>query len=351
MQRLIYRILADLARVAVRTGRSKDLEILALRHQITVLRRQTKRPALTDNDRTFLAAIAQALPRAVQLGWIITPETLLRWHRRRIARHWTHSWRRPGRPRTGSEIRKLAVRMAKDNPTWGYRRIHGELTRFGYKIGATTIWEILHLAGIDPAPTRTGVTWTAFLRSQAAVACDFVTIDTALLKRYYLLFFISVPTREVFLAGITTNPTGAWTTQAARSLFLRHADRLIGCKALVRDRASLFIKSFDEVFRTEGVTVMKAPVRTPVANTYAERWIGTLRRELLDRTIVWNQRQLENLVADFVAHYNEHRPHRSLAQLPPRPPEAPPPAPPTGVVHVLKHTRCGGLVNEYRHAA
>jgi len=211
------------------------------------------------------------------------------------------------------------------------------------------VWRILKHHGIDPAPDRTTVTWTQFLRSQAAVACDFATIDTALLRRYYLLFFIDVTSREVFYAGVTTNPTGPWTTQAARNLFLRHRDRLRATRALVRDRGSQFIDSFDEIFRTEGLKILRTPVRTPVANTFAERWIGTLRRELLDRTIIWNRRQLEHLVIDYVAHYNENRPHRSLDHQPPGPDD--PDQAPRPALRVLRTTRCDGLINEYRNAA
>ena len=294
MYRIFYGLIAALARLAVRSGRSKDLEIVVLRHQITVLRRTVNRPSVTDEDRSLLGAIAQALPRARRHGWVVTPDTLLRWHRRRIARRWTHpSPRPPGRPPTAVEVRRLVVQMATENPTWGYRRIHGELARLGHRLAPSTVWQILKTGGIDPAPGRTSVTWTEFLRSQAAVACDFATIDSATLRRYYLLFFIDIPTREVFFAGITTNPTGTWTTQAARNLFLRHSDKLADAGALVRDRGSQFIDAFDEIFRTQGLKILKSPVRTPVANAFAERWIGTLRRELLDRTIIWNQRQLE----------------------------------------------------------
>lgn len=157
------------------------------------------------------------------------------------------------------------------------------------------------------------MTWTEFLQSQAAVACDFFTVDTATLRRYYVLFFIHTKTRQVFYAGVTANPTGAWTTQAARNLFIRHADQLDGARALVRDRGSQFIDSFDEIFRTEHMKILKTPVRTPVANTFAERWIGSTRRELLDRTIIWNQRQFKRLVSDYIAYYNEHRPHLGMA--------------------------------------
>ncbi len=180
------------------------------------------------------------------------------------------------------------------------------------------------------------------------MACDFFTVDTALLRRYYVLFFI--PTRQVFYAGTTPNPTGAWTTQAASNLFLRHANQLAGSRALVRDRGSQFIDTFDEIFRTEGLKVLKTPVRTPVANTFARRWIGSIRRELLDRTILWNQHQLERLVVDYTEHYNNHRPDRSLNQLPPLPPEPSPHADPPRL-RVIKSTRCDGLIHEYRNAA
>ena len=242
--------------------------------------------------------------------------------------------------------------MATNNPTWGYRRITGELAGLGHRIGASTVWRILKQHRIDPAPQRTRVTWTQFLRSQAAVACDFATVDTALLRRCYLLFFIDITNREVLYGGITANPTGAWTTQAARNLFVAHPNRFTHTRALLRDRASQFINDFDEVFCSEGFKILKTPIQTPVANAFAERWIGTLRRELLDRTIIWNQRQLQRLVIDYIAHYNMHRPHRSLGQRPPR--HTTPdnnttdhPLP----LRLVRTTRCDGLINEYKQAA
>ena len=208
------------------------------------------------------------------------------------------------------ELRRLIIEVATNNPTWDYRRITGELVGLGHRVGASTVWRILKQHRIDPTPQRTSVTWTQFLRSQAAVACDFVTVDTALLRRCYLLFFIDITNREILYGVITTNPTGAWTTQAARNLFLHHPQRLTHTRALLRDRASQSTGDFDEIFRTEGLKILRTPVRVPVANAFAERWIGTLRRELLDRTIIWNQ--LQRLVIDYIDHYNIHRPHRSL---------------------------------------
>ena len=173
-------------------------------------------------------------------------------------------------------IRRLVADMAAENPTWGYRRIHGELVGLGHRVGASTVWWILKDQGVAPAPQRGSVTWSDFLRSQAAVACDFACVDTVGLRRYYLLFFIDIKTRRVFYAGITAHPTGDWTTQAARNLFLRHGEALATCKALVRDGGSQFTAAFDEIFRIEGIKILKTPVRTPVANSFAERWIDSL---------------------------------------------------------------------------
>ncbi|MCP4086104.1 MAG: transposase [Actinomycetia bacterium] len=351
MFRILYRFLSTMVRLAVRSGRSKDLEIIVLRHQLNVVRRQVDRPPVNNDDRTLLGAIAAALPRPLREGWIVTPETLLRWHRRRIAHHWTQPPApRTGRPPTSVELRELIVRLATENPTWGHRRIQGELARLGHQIAKTTVWQILTDNNIDPSPNRSDVTWTEFLHSQAAVACDFFNVDTAFLRRYYVLFFIKVQTREVFFAGVTTNPTGEWTTQAARNLFIAHGERLQGTRALVRDRGSQFIDSFDEIFRSEGFKILPTPVRTPVANTFAERWIGSVRRELLDRTIIWNQRQLERLITDYIAHHNQHRPHQSLGQRPPTPVDEPPDTPPATVT-VLRTSRCDGLIHEYQNAA
>ena len=345
----MYRLLVALVRLAVRSRRSKDLEIIVLRHQLGVLRRQVDCPELTDADRSLLGAIAAALPRPSRAGWLVTPDTLLRWHRRRIVGHWTQPQRPPGRPSTSAELRRLTLRLAAENPTWGYRRIHGELAGLGHHLAASTVWQTLNNAGIDPAPTRCKVTWSQLLRSQAAVACDFATIETVTLRRFYLLFFIDIGTRTVYFAGVTDHPTGVWVTQAARNLLLRHADGLAGTRALVRDRASQFIDAFDEIFRTEGMNILTTPVRTPVANAFAERWIGTLRRELLDRTIIWNRRQLNKLVVDYIDHYNTHRPHRSLDQRPPVATDAS--DQPDRHLQVVRTARCGGLINEYRNAA
>jgi len=317
-----------------------------LRHQLAVLKRQRSRPRFEPVNRAILTALARTLGRDRWSIFVVRPDTILRWHRRLVANHWTYP-HRPGRPSTTVETRRTILRLARENPTWGYRRIHGELARLGVNMAASTIWSILKTAGIDPAPGRTAESWTAFLRAQTAgiVACDFFTVDTVMLRRYYVLFFIELDTGRVHLAGITTNPTGVWTTQAARNLMMSYERRI---RFLIRDGAGQFVAASDEVLRSDGATIIRTPPYTPVANAYAERWIATVRREILDRTLVWNRRQLGQLLHDYVEHYNTHRPHRTLQQRAPDNSEvvAYRPGQP-----IRRHPTCGGLINEYRHAA
>jgi hypothetical protein len=295
----LVRLVIDLLVLRSRRDRSKDVELLVLRHQLAVLQRQHPRPRFEPADRAILTALARVLGRD-RWSMFLKPDTILAWHRRLVANHWTYP-HQPGQPSTKAETRQVIIRLAHENPTWGYRRVHGELARLGIAIAASTVWAILRTAGIDPAPGRNAESWTTFLRAQAAgiVACDFFTVDTVLLRRYYVLFFIELQSRRVHLAGITTNPTGAWTTQAARNVMM-HYDRTI--RFLIRDGAGQFISAFDEVFRSDGTTIIRTPPRTPVPNAYAERWVGTVRRELCDRTLIWNRRHLEQLLRDYVEH-------------------------------------------------
>ena len=268
----LVRLVIDLLVLRGRTDRSKDAEILVLRPQLAVLHRQTPRPRFEPTDRAFITVFARVLGRDRWSMFLVKPDTILAWHRRNVANHWTYP-HRPGRPSTIAETRNLIIRLARENPTWGYRRIHGELARLGITIAASTVWTILKRAGIDPALGRNSESWTTFLRAQAAgiVACDFFTVDTVLLRHYYVLFFIELRTRRVHLAGITTNPTGAWTTQAARNLMMGYENTI---RFLIRDGAGQFVWAFDEVFRSAGTTIIRTPPRTPVANAYAERWVG-----------------------------------------------------------------------------
>jgi hypothetical protein len=217
-----------------------------------------------------------------------------------VARRWTYPRRRPGRPATAAAVRALVVRLARENPAWGYRRIQGELVGLGIKLAASTVWTILKDAGIEPSPRRQEQSWAEFLRNQAAsiLECDFLTVHTLFLKRFYVLFFIELATRRVHIVGITTNPDGRWVTQQARNLLMQLDDDGI-CRArfLVRDRDSKFTRDFDEVFRSEGIRVIKAPVRAPKARAHAERWVGTVRRECLDRLLILGRRHLQHVLA------------------------------------------------------
>jgi putative transposase len=229
----VLRVFGWLALLA-RSDHAKDAEILILRHQVAVLQRQVKAPRLSWADRAVLAALARLLPgrQLRQLRLIVSPRTLLRWHASLVRRKWTYPRRVPGRPRAASATRELVLEMARDNPGWGYRRIHGELVGLGHKVAPSTVWQILKDAGIDPAPRRSGQSWRAFLDAQAKtiLAVDFFHVDTVLLHRLYVLFVIEHGTRRVHLAGITAHPTGEWVTQQARNLLMNLEDHADGFK-------------------------------------------------------------------------------------------------------------------------
>jgi putative transposase len=351
------RRLLELVVLRFRSEREKEVEILLLRHQLRVLERQVARPQLTQADRALLAGFSRVLSRqAWRRSAFVTPATLLRWHRELVARGWTYPHRRPGRPATSAELRELVVQLARENPGWGYRRIQGELFGLGVKLAASTVWAILKEARIEPAPKRAETSWSEFLRAQAAgiVECDFLTVDTLFLKRFYAFFFIELATRRVRVAGITTNPDGRWVTQQGRHLLMQLDDEGVRPLFLVRDRDSKFTREFDEVFHSEGIRVIKAPVRAPKARAHAERWVGSVRRECLDRVLILGRRHLQHILATYVQHFNEHRPHRSLGQRPPLRAAAPTREAIVGVIDldgVRRHDRLGGLIHEYRLAA
>jgi transposase len=352
------RRLLELVVLRRRSEREKEIEILLLRHQLRVLERQVARPALTPADRALLTAFSRVLSRqAWRRSSLVTPATLLRWHRELVARRWTYPHRRPGRPPKPAEVRELVMRLARENPGWGYRRIQGELVGLGVKLAASTVWTILKEAGIEPAPKRLEQSWAQFLRQQAAsiLECDFFTVETLFLRRFYVLFFIELATRRVHIAGVTTNPGGRWVTQQARNLLMRLDDEEARPLFLVRDRDSKFTGDFDEVFRTEGIRVIKAPVRAPKARAHAERWVGSVRRECLDRLLILGRRHLQHVIATYLLHYNEHRPHRALAQRAPL--KQPPPtaeqsrADVIALDRVCRRDLLGGLIHEYQLAA
>ena len=336
---LITRV-AAWPRLSWREETWKTAEILILRHQLTVLqRRQPRCPKLNWADRALLAALLSVIPKASPQGLrlLVTPDTILRWHRDIIRRRWA--------------ARSTRGRLARQNPQWGYRRIHGELAGLGVKVAASTVWEILKTNGIDPAPRRTVPTWPQFLRSQAEaiLACDFFTVDLLGGTQAYVLTVIEHATRRIRILGVTQHPTGAWTAQQARNLLMDLGEQTHRLKFMIRDRGSNFTAAFDAVLADAGIRTVLCNIRTPRMNAIAERWIGGCRRELLDRTLIWNQAHLRGILREYETHHNQHRPHRSLYGAAPLRP-LPEPAE-LDQYSVRKQGRVGGLINEYRLVA
>ena len=320
---LCYVLVRRVLQVAVWRRRSEAvqaLEVVVLRHELAILRRQTKRPTLTMVDRLFLAASSRLLPRKAWSAFIITPQTLLGWHRRLVTKRWTYP-HRVGRPPIRREIRDLVLRLAHENPRWGYQRIVGELKGLGATVSPTTVRTWLRAAGLGPAGRRQGMTWREFIRThrQSLLAVDFVTVDTIWLQRLYVLFFIEVGSRRVHLTGCTPNPTGLWVTQQARHLTWTLGGRAEPVRFLIRDRDQKFTSAFDDVFRSEGIEILRTPFRAPQANGVAERFVRTLRSECLDWILIRGAPHLEHVLRVFVEHYNGHRPHRALRLTPPQP--------------------------------
>jgi transposase InsO family protein len=351
--RLLYlifiRILGWLALLA-RSDASKEAEILVLRYQLAVLRRQVARPRPSWADRAVIAALTRLLPRSRRIGLFVTPGTVLRWHADLVKRRWTYKRTRPGRPPTQPTIRELVLRMAAENPGWGYRRITGELADLGRRIAPSTVWSILKKAGIDPAPRRSGPTWGEFLRAQAEgiLACDFFHAETITLARLYCFAVVEHATRRLHVLGVTANPTAGWVAQQARNLMMDLGERAGSFKFLIRDRDGKFAALFDEVFRAEGIRVVRTAPRAPRMNAIVERWVGSVRREILDRILIVNAAHLRKVLTEYEDHFNAHRPHRALNQASPL---RPLPNPIDADIKVIRRDRLGGLIHEYSQVA
>jgi putative transposase len=334
-----------------RSPQAQALEIVVLRHQLEILRRQVGRPSPEPRDRLLLAAASRLIPRRRWRVFAVRPETLLRWHRYLVTRRATR-WgsKSRGRPPLPRGVRDLILRFAKDNPRWGCKRIQGELRKFGHEVSAMTVRDVLRRSGLGPAPRRGGPTWTQFLRAQASaiLAADFFTVYTVAGATVYVLFCIELSTRRILLATCTTQPDSAWVTQQARNLCMDLDDDK-AIRFLIHDRDAKFSGPFDEVLRTDGIEVIKTPIRSPRANAVAERWVKSVKTECLDWLLIFGERHLRAVLSQYVDHYNRSRPHRALDLETPEPNEQG-----NGLVRaprVCRRTRLGGLISEYYQAA
>jgi transposase InsO family protein len=342
--------------------RDKDVEILVLRHQITVLERQLGadiKVRFAPEDRAFLAALLTSLPRKVlrRLRLLVRPDTVLRWHRDLMKRRHARTCRpkRVGRPPTLRSIRTLILRLVRENPSWGYRRVHGELTTLGIKVAPSTVWEILKQARLDPAPERASTTWADFLRSQAdaLLACDFIEIITLNGQCQYILAVIEHATRRIRVLGTTAHPTANWVVQAIRNLVVDLDDA--GCRAhfLLRDRDGKFPALIDEILAEAGIKTVLTGIRIPRMNSIMERWVQSCRRELLDRCLVWNEHHLRHALREYERLYNQHRAHQALDQAAPLRSVPDPITDPRRIINlnVRRRDQLGGVLHEYSHAA
>jgi putative transposase len=355
---LIVPCAVALLRLSRREAWWKDAEILMLRHQLAVAQRERPRAhaRLTWADRAWLAMLAGTLPieRLAGMRLIVTPGTILRWHRDIVRRRWARLPRRgrSGRPATHRKVRSVVLRLARENESWGYRRIHGELAGLGITVAPSTVWQILKNAGIDPAPRRDGPGWAEFLRSQAygILALDFFTAGLLNGSTVYILAVIEHGTRRIRVLGATEHPVQSWVVQQARNLLMDLEDAGTRAKFMLHDRDASFTAAFDAVFQAVGVRVIRSAVQAPRMNSIMERWIGSCRRELLDRTLIWNQRHLMIVLREYEDFYNTRRPHRALNQAAPL---RPLPDGVTGLDHFRVHRRdrAGGVIHEYRLVA
>ena len=355
-----FSLLLDLLWGRCPADHDKDLEIVLLRQQLRILqRKQPRLPRISRWEKRTLVVLARNLTglttsvrgRLSQVVLLCKPDTLLKWHRALVRREWTFKQKVPlGRPATSPELEALILRLAQENPTWGYGKLEGELEKRGYDIGRSTIRAVLKRRRVPPAPDRgkQGSSWRTFLSHYKSeiVACDFFTVETAWLKTLYVLFFIELGSRRVHLADCTAHPTSAWVTQQARQFSWQVHDGRLPVRFLIHDRDTTFPAAFDTVFTSENVTIIRSPVRAPNANAFAERWVRSVREECLDKLIILNERHLQRVLTTYVDYFNHARPHQGIGQQCPIPLERA-----AGDDPIERRDVLGGVLHDYYRRA
>ena len=350
----LFSTLISLVSIGRLSQQEKDLEILLLRRQLAILERKQDKPVKPNRaEKLTLAVLTARLRRITRRSAsalrdvirIVQPETVLKWHRELVRRKWLQK-RKPkgGRPRISQELEDLIVQMAKENARWGYGKIEGELLKLGFTVSESAVRDVLKRHHIVPAPERGSSSWRHLMShyKEQLIACDFFTVETLTLKTLYALFFIELGSRKVHLAGVTANPNETWVAQQARQVMWELGERNPPCRFIIRDRDKKYIEAFDTIFRSEGIKVIRTPVRAPNANAYAERWVRTVREECLDHLLILNQAHLRRVLKTYVEYYNEARPHQGIGQ---RIPIAPEQSTHTGPVEHRKVL--GGIINDY----
>jgi putative transposase len=316
----------DIIAVLGVTNGDKNLEIIILRQQVRILQRKVKSPPrISDPERIILATLTDKFSHSTkdarhhlyQVMLIFKPDTVLRWHRKLVRRKWTFRRKgNPGRPKISPELEALIVRLAKENTRWGYDKIQGELLKLGHNLSATSVRSVLKRHWITPASQRSTGTWRSFLGhyKDQILACDFFTVETIWLKTIYVLFFIELGTRRIYLAGCTTNPDLTWVTQQARQVVWNLKDDAQDMAFLIHDNDTKFASSYDNVFSSEGIKILNTPYRAPRANAFAERWVRSVREECLDHILVLDENHLRRVLKEYTQYYNQARPHQGIGQ-------------------------------------
>ncbi len=356
----IFATLLDLLTIARLSEHQKDVELLLLRQQLRIMQRKLQRPPRISHwEKLILAILTVKLTRLATSSraqlrhslLLFTPDTVLKWHRELVRRKWTFMQHRsPGRPRIAPDVEALVLRLAQENPRWGYSKLQGELTTLGHTLARSTIRNVLKRGKVPPASQRgcSGSSWKTFLNHYRGqiMACDFFTVETLWLKTIYVLFFLELGTRRVHLAGCTANPTGAWVTQQARQFSWEIHDAAVPMRFLIHDRDAKFPAAFDTVFRAENVTSIRTPYQAPKANAFAERWIRSVREDCLDHLLILNERHLQRVLQEYVTYFNDARPHQGLDQHCPVPRMRPP-----GQGCIRRRDVVGGLIHDYYRTA